>query len=139
MEACRPGKLKIAITICYMLLLVASSAIPMDRPIKGLQFIMDLKPTIQNLLHIPMFAVLSILYLQILINYQFEGWKRNSYVLLLSLCFGIINEAIQIVIPGRYGGITDIVLNLIGAFVGILIYSLVEKSRPGVIRRIICD
>jgi VanZ family protein len=122
-----------------MFLLLASSAIPMDRPIKGLQFIIDLKPTIQNLLHIPMFAALAILFLQILQNYRFEGWKRNSWVLLSSVCFGIINEAIQVAIPGRYGGIIDIILNLIGAVVGILIYNFVEKCRPGLIRRIVCE
>jgi glycopeptide antibiotics resistance protein len=139
MEPCRPGKLKIAITICYMILLLASSAIPMDRPIKGLQFIIDLKPTIQNLLHIPMFAILAVLFLQILKNYQVEGWKRNLWILLCAVCFGVINEVIQIAVPGRYAGITDIVLNLIGAIVGILIYSLVEKSKPGLIRRFICE
>ena len=139
MESCRPSKPKLALTLIYMILLLASSGIPMDKPIKGIQFIIDLKPTIQNLLHIPMFAILAVLFLQILRNYQFEGWKRNFWVLICTVCFGIINEVIQIAVPGRYAGITDIVLNLIGAFVGIIIYSLVEKPRPGLIRRIICD
>jgi glycopeptide antibiotics resistance protein len=139
METCRPSKYKVVLTLSYMFLLLVSSSIPMDRPIKGLQFIIELKPTIQNLLHIPMFAILAVLFLQILRNYYFAGWKRNSWVLLSSVCFGIINEAIQIVIPGRYGGLTDIVLNLIGAIVGILLYTFAEKSRPGLIRRIVCE
>jgi len=111
----------------------------MNRDIKGLQFIIDLKPTVQNLLHIPMYIVLAILFLQILQNYQIEGWKGNILVFLGSGFFGIINEIIQIVVPGRYGGLTDIGLNLIGAIVGIFIYNIVGKIWPGLIRRIVCE
>ena len=121
-----------------MLLLLASSVIPMDRQIQGLKFIIDLKPAIQNLLHIPMYAVLAILFLQVLQNYQFGGWKRNALVLLCSVCFGIINEIIQIPIPGRYAGIGDILSNLVGTIVGMATYIFAEKTRPGLIRRIIC-
>ena len=111
----------------------------MDRDVTGLQFIIDLKPTIQNLLHIPMYIVLTILFLQIMQNYQIEGWKGNVLVFLGAGCFGIINEVIQIVIPGRYAGLTDIALNLIGVLAGILIYNLVGKFKPGLIRRIVCE
>ena len=139
MEPFRPGKPKVVLTLSYMFLLLASSAIPMDRPIKGLQFIVDLKPAIQNLLHIPMFAILAFLFLQVLKNYKFPGWNRNFWVLFYAVCFGTINEAIQIVIPGRYGGVIDIVLNFVGAVVGILIYCIAENFRPGLMRRIICN
>ena len=139
METCRPNNKKIALVLTYMFLLLVSSIIPMDRDIKGLQFIIDLKPTVQNLLHIPMYIVLAVLFLQILQNYQIEGWKGNVLVLLASGFFGIINEVIQIVVPGRYGGLTDIGLNLIGTMVGILIYNVVGKIKPGLLRRIVCE
>jgi hypothetical protein len=139
METCRLRNIKIALVLSYMLLLLASSLIPMDRDIEGLQFIIDLKPTIQNLLHIPMYIVLAILFLQILQNYQIEGWKGNILGFLGCGCFGIINEIIQIVVPGRYGGLTDIGLNLIGTIIGILIYNFIGKIRPGLIRRIVCE
>ena len=134
METGRPNNKKIALVLTYMFLLLASSIIPMDRDIKGLQFIIDLKPTVQNLLHIPMYIVLAILFLQIMQNFQIEGWKGNILVFLGSGFFGIINEIIQIVVPGRYGGLTDIGLNLIGAMVGILLYNFVAKFKPGLIR-----
>ena len=132
------GKLKIVLTASYMVLILASSAIPMDRQVRGLQFAIDLKPAIQNMLHVPAFAILAILFLQVLNTYHIDGWKRNFMVLLSAVCFGIISEAIQIGIPGRYAGITDVGSNFIGAVVGILTYILAEKSRPGLIRRIIC-
>jgi VanZ family protein len=121
-----------------MLLLLAGSMIPMDRQIKGLQFVIDLKPAIQNLLHIPMFAILSFLFLLILQGFQIEKWKRNAIVLLSSGLFGLINEIIQISIPGRYGGLTDILLNFAGAILGIVVFGLAEKSKSGLIRRIVC-
>ena len=139
METCRPSNIKIAFVVSYTLLLLASSLIPMHRDIKGLQFLIDLKPTVQNLLHIPMYIVLAVLFLQILQNYQIEGWKGNILVLLGTGFFGIINEVIQIVVPGRYGGLADIGLNLIGTIVGILIYNVVGKIWPGLLRRIVCE
>jgi hypothetical protein len=138
MTACRPNAVKIILTSVYMLLLLASSVIPMDRQIKGLQFVIALKPTVQNLLHIPMFAVLSFLFLLILQAYQIENWKRNAIVMLISGFFGLINEIIQIPVPGRYGGLTDILLNLAGAILGIVVFYLVLKSKSGFIRRIVC-
>ena len=139
MDTCRPSNSKIFVVLIYMLLLLASSAIPMDREIRGLQLVIDLKPTIQNLLHIPMYIVLSILFFQILQNYQIEVWKGNILVFLGSGCFGIINEIIQIFVPGRYAGLTDIGLNLFGVLIGILIYNYVGKIKPRLIRRIMCE
>ena len=49
------------------------------------------------------------------------------------------NEIIQTFVPGRFGGLIDIGLNSVGAIVGIIIYFVVEKSRQGVIYRIICE
>ena len=136
---CRRNAIKIILTSVYMLLLLTSSMIPMDRQIKGLQFVIALKPAIQNLLHIPMFAILSFLFLLLLQPFQIEIWKRNVIVLLSSGLFGLIIEIIQISVPGRYGGLTDIMLNLAGAILGIVVFGLVEKSKSGLIRRIICE
>ena len=122
-----------------MFLLLASSAIPMDHEIQGIQFVIDLNPTNQNLLHIPAYIVLAILILQIFQNYQIDGWRRNALVLLGSGLIGILSEIIQIAVPGRYGGLTDIGLNFIGTIAGILMYNHIEKAKPGLIRRIVCE
>lgn len=129
--------MKIVVVLIYMFLLLASSAIPMDRQIKGLQFVIDIKPTIQNLLHIPAYIVLAILFLQIFQNYQIGDWRRNVLVLLGAGLVGILSEIIQIAVPGRYGSIADIGLNFIGTIAGILIYNRVEKTKLGLIKRIV--
>jgi glycopeptide antibiotics resistance protein len=139
MESCKPSNRKIAVAVVYMSLILMTSVIPMDRDIEGLRFLIELKPLVQNLLHIPMFAILAILWLQISKQYEIEGKKRIVLILLLSFGFGILNELIQLTIPGRYAGILDMGLNTIGVLCGIALYVLLEKSKPGLLRKIVCE
>ena len=67
-----------------------------------------------------------------------DGWKKGTLIFVCCGSFGLMNEILQIVVPGRYFGITDIVLNFIGTIVGILIYIYAERGRSGWIRRTIC-
>lgn len=130
--------MKIFLATTYMLLILVTSAIPMDREITGFHFLINLKPTVQNLLHIPVFAILSVLYLQVIKNYRPVNWKNISLILICSGGFGVLNEIIQVFIPGRYAGLTDIILNLTGSILGVLVYLLAENREPSIIRRIIC-
>jgi glycopeptide antibiotics resistance protein len=104
-----------------MLLILTASVIPMDREIEGLNFITGLKPSIHNLLHVPAYAILSILLLKVL-------GKRLMLVIVGTIVFGMINEWIQLAIPGRYPGLLDIGLNTIGALVGIFLFRTFEKT-----------
>ena len=137
MRTCKPSKPKIAFTIGYMSLILATSLVP-GFEISDSESISIARQIIQNLLHIPMFAILSILFLQIARNFDIGRWKAGSLTFVFCGIFGLLNEIIQLFIPGRFGGLMDIGLNSIGALIGILIYFLVEKSRPGLIYRIIC-
>jgi len=114
-------RIKIALLASYTLLLLGASLIPMDQEIEGLNFIIGLEPSIQNLLHIPAYAILSILLLQVL-------GKRLLLVIVGTIVFGIVNELIQLAIPGRYPGLLDIGLNTIGALVGIFLFRTFERS-----------
>ena len=107
--------MKIAILITYMLLILATSVIPMDHEIQGINFIIGLKPTIQNLLHIPAYAILSILCLGLLKSYKIRRSTRIWLVVVTAVGFGVLNESVQMVIPGRYAGILDMGLNTVGA------------------------
>ncbi len=129
MEECRLSKPKIAITVSYMLLILMTSLIPMDQDIRGLSFMIGLEPIIQSLLHIPMFAILAILSLQLFKAHQIRGPKRITLVLLFCISFGMLNEIIQIFVPGRYAGILEIGLNTIGVLCGVLLSVLVDRSK----------
>ena len=138
MMTCRPDRRKIGILPIYMLLILTLSLIPMHREIRGFQFIINTDSLFQNLMHIPVYAFLAILWLKILRIYAFKGWKMLFFVVLFSVGFGILIEFIQMTIPGRYPSMVDMGLNTIGAFVGILIYFLLERSRSSFIRRLVC-
>ena len=138
-DLCKTDRRKIALLLAYMSLIVASSLIPMDREISGLQFIIELKPLIQNLLHIPAYAVLAILLFQLLRIYKVEGRKRIVLLVACAVGFGLLNELIQLAVPGRYPSLVDMVLNVIGILVGAWLYSVIEKGRPGFLRRIVCE
>lgn len=130
------------LTIIYILLLLASSIIPGETESRGLQFFVNFNPTIQNLLHIPAYALLSILLLDI--SKEYQALKRRKILSVFGFCgfFGILNEIIQMAIPGRFGGLTDIALNIIGTCLGILIYLFVNtkmgKDLTQFIRHRIC-
>lgn len=118
---------KITILTIYMLLILTTSLIPMDRSVEGLNFIIDINPTMQNILHVPAFAILSILWLQVL-KQQRNAGKGILFVLLMSAGFGILNELIQLSIPGRYPSVIDICFNTIGALCGVLLYLIFERN-----------
>jgi hypothetical protein len=92
MKTCKLSRRKkISVAIIYMFFLLASSLIPMDRQIQGPEFLIDLKSTIQNLLHVPMYFVLSLFLLQIFHKLLSEPWKRNFLVLLAACFLGLIS------------------------------------------------
>jgi VanZ family protein len=138
MEACKPGKLRIFLATAYILLILLSSLIPMDENIRTFRFLLDLNPTIQNLLHIPAFAILSILCLQVLSYSPMVRIKKLGLVLVFSIVFGIVNELVQIAVPGRYPGLLDIGLNCIGATLGIILFAVAEQRHSGLLRRVVC-
>jgi VanZ family protein len=83
----------------------------------------SLTPTIQNLLHIPAFAVLALLWCRILPTTT--GGAVS--VLLMTGGYGAYDEWFQLGVPGRYGSLTDWVLDLFGAMAGILLYRYLVK------------
>ena len=138
-KACKPSKRKISLLLVYILFLLGTSLVPMDREIDGLQFLLALKPVVQNLLHIPLFMLLSILLLQVLQNYKPLSWSRIILALILSCFIGIFNEYIQLFVPGRYPSIIDMGFNTLGAMLGIALYAKLERSGESLIRRLVCE
>jgi len=109
-------------------MLLASSIIPGESESRGLQFFVNFNPTIQNLLHIPAYAILSFLLLDI--SKEYQALKRRKILGVFGFCcfFGALNEIIQMAIPGRFGALTDVALNITGTCLGILIYLLVNTK-----------
>ncbi|MDL1968652.1 MAG: hypothetical protein LWW97_08935 [Deltaproteobacteria bacterium] len=88
--------------LILMGLIFISSSIPMDGQSEHLKFLMKLKPTVQNLLHIPLFGLFAYLWLRAFTRHGFS--KTKTFV------------------PGRYGSLTDMLLNIVGIITGAVIY-----------------
>jgi VanZ family protein len=61
---------------------------------------------------------------------EYQALKRKQILTVFGFCcvFGILNEIIQMAIPGRFAGITDVALNITGSCMGILIYLLINTK-----------
>ena len=128
MNTCKPNKLIVILTI----IILSTSLIPITIHLSYRVQIF------QNLMHIPLFTVLTIVFLQLFKNRRLFGrlWFGCA-VLALSL-IGIIQELVQFFIPGRWPSIVDVYLNAIGIMIGICFFILVEKVKPYFIRRLVC-
>jgi VanZ family protein len=115
------------LAVAYLLLLFMTSILPMDWDMPKSRFIHTIVTVLTNLCHIPMFAILAFIWLQVLTYYQLKTFDKLAIVLTVSLILGIVYEIIQIAIPGRYSSIIDIGLNFIGVFLGISVYFIKEK------------
>lgn len=51
---------------------------------------------------------------------------KMSIILTISLCMSIFLEMIQHFVPGRYPGLVDMLLNFIGAVLGLLIIKIYD-------------
>ncbi len=136
--SCHPGKYKIAAGTIYTALVLASSLIPMEGRLGRFSMEVGLTPVVQNFLHVPMFMVLTILWLQLMNGASMGRTAKFLLVIGAAFAFGALNELIQIFIPGRYTGIVDLGLNLVGVIMGALVFVLAERLKPGAVRRLVC-
>ena len=111
----------------------------MDRPIEGLEFVISIKPTVQNLLHIPVYTLLAILWLQVLQPYEISASKKLVLAIVLSSLIGILTEFIQIAVPGRYPSLLDTTFNVMGSGLGIVLYYRLYHASDSFIRRLVCQ
>ena len=128
MDTCKPTKLISSTTIGIL----ALALVPIT---------FDLGYNIQlfnNWMHIPAFAVITVVFLQLSKNLRLSGWLWLSCVVLFLLLMGIAIEAAQIVIPGRIVSKDDMLRNIVGIFLGILLFLLTERLKPGLVRQVVC-
>jgi VanZ family protein len=76
-------------------------------------------PTLQNLLHIPFYAGLAAL-ASLALSRELPVSARAMGGFALAAAFGILDEAYQSLIPGRFPSATDWSLDALGALAGAL-------------------
>ncbi len=86
-------------------------------------------PNVQNLLHIPLYALLSVLWCRSLRAWRFRTVNVPIVAFLLSALYGVLDEWHQSFIPGRYSSATDSALDALGAALGTWFYLRLFKTR----------
>ena len=110
-------------------LMFVLSSIPMDGESEHLKFLMEITPTVQNLLHIPLFGLLAYLWLNALTKNGCPAKKKLIITIIITLGYGLLDEFHQTFVPGRYGSLIDSLLNLVGIFMGILFFLFIAPKR----------
>lgn len=85
-------------------------------------------PALQNLLHVPVFALLAWLWHRTLRPWLEPGMALNTAVIALAAGYGILDELHQLQVPGRYASLTDILLNTLGVIIAIWFIRIHARS-----------
>jgi VanZ family protein len=75
-----------------------------------------------NLMHVPMYGVLTLVSLHYFDCIRFSRPAGAAVSAVIAMSVGILNEILQIFVPGRYGSLTDIVLNAFGIIASMVLY-----------------
>ena len=86
-------------------------------------------PIIQNLLHIPVYGLLALLWIFTLRAYGSSEHRSILLAILLSAAYGGIMEFWQFWIPGRFASLMDFFLNVTGILLFVWIYQRVKVMR----------
>jgi hypothetical protein len=118
----RPNRLAVFFPLVYMAGLFGLSSIPGEPTPQdpGVYTVVGwIPPQIQNLLHIPLFGGLAWLWSWSLQTWMKRGWLRYAAAFVLTAASGVFDELYQTTVPGRYGSLTDMGLNALGAVLAI--------------------
>ncbi len=119
-----PKKIHAAMPLLIMAVLYWLSSIPgtqlPDSPALYSLFYW-ITPSVQNALHVPAYAALSGAS-----HWALGAWLRGSSRRAIGACmiasaYGVFDEWHQSFVPGRYASLTDVMLNVTGAALGIWI------------------
>jgi len=99
------------LAVAYMAALFLLSSIPDDDGL-GSRILFP-PPSVQNLLHVPVYAGLTWIWWRALTTPKplaKAGWAAT-----IAISYGALDEVHQMYVPGRYASVTDALLNAAGA------------------------
>jgi VanZ family protein len=112
-----------------MVIIFGLSSIPGEIDSERLKFLTELDPKLQNLLHVPLFGLLQILWLYAMTKTGRTGTKAMLACFGISLGYRMFDEFHQMLVPGRYASLMDIALNLVGVAGATLLFWLWQRQK----------
>ena len=112
---------RMALPLGYLAMIYALSSISDDQPDTTLAGALYLwvTPQWQNLLHIPLYAGLTLSWIWALGTYPLRRQKLLLLAFFLTALSGLLDEIHQAYVPGRHASFTDMLLNTSGAILAI--------------------
>lgn len=87
----------------------------------------EIESIIRKIAHFSIYAVVGILLMSLFETYKLKEFNKLSYSLILSVVYATSDELHQCFTPGRGPAITDVMIDTMGALVGILLVILCKK------------
>jgi hypothetical protein len=129
-----PKRTHLAVPLLMMALLYWLSSLPgtplPDDP-ELYALVYWVSPSLQNALHVPAYAALAWAW-----HWALGAWVRVSAVKVLiaftiALAYGVFDEWRQSFVPGRFASLTDVMLNVAGAVLGIWLATHARRYARG--------
>ncbi len=104
----------------WMIALYALSSLPgdIDIDVAPPSPIAWVPPVLQNLLHLPAYALLGWLWFRALANHRWSPSLILFAAFILASLYGAFDELHQMYVPGRFATLTDLAANVIGSAMG---------------------
>lgn len=111
-----------SITLVFVGVIVALSVTPgIERPGDTLfnWLVINTATLIQKAMHVGVYAVLAVLWMWTLERID-SRLRRASLTLIITVGLGVLLEWYQIQVPGRFGSVIDVLLDLAGVLIGLI-------------------
>jgi len=107
-----------ALVTLWMVVLFALSSLPGDTDLAPLSPIAWVPPALQNLLHLPAYALLGWFWYRALAGHRWTPTLTLLAAFVLASLYGAFDELHQVFVPGRFASLTDLAANVIGSALG---------------------
>ena len=121
--------LRLFLPVAYMLMIYGLSSVPdTGAPETALQRVLQwVSPSWQNLLHIPLYAGLCFAWFWALAGAPLSFKQRSCIAATIAVAFGGFDEWHQLAVPGRFGSLTDLLLNGAGVLLCVVGVALFHR------------
>ncbi|PWG61445.1 VanZ family protein [Sediminicurvatus halobius] len=115
-----PAWLAPAAAVLGILALASIPGVPAEE-VEGRFSIAALPPTLQNALHIPLYGIITWVWLRAL-HHVGQRATHLGLAATAALATGLLDELRQGFVPGRYASLTDMALNAAGILLALLLW-----------------
>lgn len=124
--SCEPAWLAPAASVLGILVLASIPGVPAEE-VDGRFSIAALPPTLQNALHIPLYGIITWVWLRAL-HHVGRRAAHLGLAATAALATGLLDELRQGFVPGRYASLTDMALNAAGIVLALLVWHQLTAS-----------